>query len=89
MNALRQRGACGNPSARRTFIPIMDQRTDNERRQEAMPGGETRPAIAPPRKPQAWADWLTRRRRAVLVITALIIVVIVSDRALVDQHQRL
>jgi len=56
----------------------MDQRTDSERRQEAMPGGETRPAIAPPRKPQAWADWLTRRRRAVLVVTALVIVLIAA-----------
>ncbi|HUZ32805.1 MAG TPA: HlyD family secretion protein [Xanthobacteraceae bacterium] len=56
----------------------MDQRTDSERRQEAMPGGETRPAIAPPRKPQAWADWLTRRRRAVLVVTALVIALIAA-----------
>ena len=56
----------------------MDQRTDSERRREAMPGGETRPAIAPPRKPQAWADWLTRRRRAVLVITALVIAIITA-----------
>ncbi|MDE1974371.1 MAG: HlyD family secretion protein [Hyphomicrobiales bacterium] len=43
-----------------------------------MPGGETRPAIAPPREPQAWADWLTRRRRAVLVITALVIAIITA-----------
>jgi len=56
----------------------MDQRTDNDRRREAMPGGETSPALAPPRKPQAWADWLTRRRRAVLFITALVIVVIAA-----------
>jgi len=56
----------------------MDQRTDNERRQEAPPGRERRPAIALPRKPQAWIDWMARRRRAVLVVTALIIAAIVA-----------
>jgi membrane fusion protein, multidrug efflux system len=56
----------------------MDQRTDNERRLDAAPDGQTRPALGPARKPQAWADWLTRRRRAVLVVTALIIVAIVA-----------
>ena len=56
----------------------MDQRTDNDRRQDAVPGRERRPAIAPPRKPQAWIDWLARRRRTVLVVTALIIAAIVT-----------
>ncbi len=56
----------------------MDQRTDSERRQDAVPGREKRPAIAPPRKPQAWVDWLTRRRRAVLIVTALAIAAIAA-----------
>ena len=56
----------------------MDQRTDNERPQEAPPGRERRSAIALPRKPQAWIDWMARRRRAVLVVTALIIAAIVA-----------
>jgi len=56
----------------------MDQRTDSERRQDAAPGREAKPAIGQARKPQAWADWMTRRRRAVLTIAALIIAVIVA-----------
>ena len=55
----------------------MDQRTDSERRQDAKPG-ERKPAIVPPRRQQAWADWLTRRRRAVLIVTALVIAVIAA-----------
>ena len=56
----------------------MDQRTDNERRKDATPGREAKPAIGQARKPQAWADWLGRRRRMVLVVAALIIVAIVA-----------
>jgi len=56
----------------------MDQRTDSERRQDAVPGREAKPAIVRARKPQAWADWLAARRRRVLVIAALIILAIVA-----------
>ena len=56
----------------------MDQRTDNERRQDAAPGREVKPGIGQARKRQAWADWLERRRRAVLTLAVLIIVAIVA-----------
>jgi membrane fusion protein (multidrug efflux system) len=56
----------------------MDQRTDNERRQDATPGRDAKLAIGQARKSQAWADWLARRRRMVLIVTALIIVAIVA-----------
>ena len=49
----------------------MDQRTDNERRQETAPGRETR-------KTRSWIDRLRQRRRAVLVVTALIIAALVA-----------
>jgi membrane fusion protein, multidrug efflux system len=51
----------------------MDQRTDNERRQDAPAGREAPPVVVRARKPQAWIDWLAVRRRRVLIITALII----------------
>jgi membrane fusion protein (multidrug efflux system) len=57
----------------------MDQRTDNERRQDAAPGREARLTIgAPMQTKSSWIDRLAKRRRAVLVVTALIIVVIVA-----------
>jgi membrane fusion protein, multidrug efflux system len=56
----------------------MDQRTDSDRRRDTVPGLAARPALGGARKPQAWIDWLARRRRAVLVITALAIVAIVA-----------
>jgi membrane fusion protein, multidrug efflux system len=56
----------------------MDQRTDNERRQDAPPGRDAGLAMVRARKPQAWVDWLAARRRRVLLIAALIIVAIVG-----------
>jgi membrane fusion protein, multidrug efflux system len=56
----------------------MDQRTDNERHQNAVPGREARPAVGAPLQSQSWIDWLAKRRRAVLIVTALIIVAIVA-----------
>jgi membrane fusion protein, multidrug efflux system len=56
----------------------MDQRTDNERRQDTAPGREAKPAIGEARKTQGWLDRLRQRRRMVLVLTALIIVAIVA-----------
>jgi len=56
----------------------MDQRTDSERRPEAAPNRERKPAIMPPRQRQAWVDWLTARRRPVLVVTAIIIAVVAA-----------
>jgi membrane fusion protein (multidrug efflux system) len=78
LNASARVGQAETPLARRTFIPIMDQRTDNERRQDAAPGREARPAIAAPLQTQPWIDRLTKRRRAVLVVAALTIVAIVA-----------
>src|SRR5271170_5626183 len=62
----------------RTLIPLMDQRTDNERRLETAPGRETRPVIGEARKPQSWIDRMRRRRRMILTVTALIIFGIVA-----------
>jgi membrane fusion protein (multidrug efflux system) len=56
----------------------MDQRTDNERRQDTAPGREARPAIGASREAQSWMEWLRQRRRMVLVITALFIVALVG-----------
>jgi membrane fusion protein (multidrug efflux system) len=56
----------------------MDQRTDNEPRQDIAPGREAKPAIGEARKPQSWIDRLRQRRRMVLVVTALIIVALVA-----------
>jgi len=56
----------------------MDQRTDNERRQEPAPGREARPAIGEARKSRSWIDRLRQRRRMVLTLTALIIVALVA-----------
>ena len=66
----------------------MDQRTDNERRQDTGPGREAKPAIGEARK-QSWLGGLRQRRRMVLVVTALLIAALVGRRGLVDQHQRL
>ncbi len=56
----------------------MDQRTDNEPRQDTAPGREAKLAIGEARKPQSWIDRLRQRRRMVLVVTALIIVALVA-----------
>src|SRR5208282_1951485 len=57
---------------------IMDQRTDNERRQDAAPSREAKPAIGETRK-QSWLGGLRqRRRRMVLVVTALLIAALVG-----------
>ena len=64
--------------ARRTFIPLMDQRTDNERRLDTAPGRATRSAIGEVRRPQSWLDRMRARRRMILTIMALIIVGIVA-----------
>ena len=56
----------------------MDQRTDNEPRQDTAPGREAKPAIGEARKTQSWIDRLRQRRRMVLVVTALIIVALVA-----------
>jgi membrane fusion protein, multidrug efflux system len=64
--------------ARRTFIPLMDQRTDNERRLDTAPGRATRSAIGEVRRPQSWLDRMRARRRMILTIVALIIVGIVA-----------
>ena len=56
----------------------MDQRTDNERRQERAPGREAKPPIRDAHKARAWVDSLRARRRQVLTITALIIVALVA-----------
>ena len=64
--------------ARRTFIPLMDQRTDNESRLDTAPGRATRSAIGEVRRPQSWLDRMRARRRMILTIVALIIVGIVA-----------
>jgi len=56
----------------------MDQRTDNERRQDTAPGREAKPAIGETRKTQSWLGGLRQRRRMVLVIIALFIVALVG-----------
>ena len=56
----------------------MDQRTNDERRQDTAPARETRPTKGPAGTPQPWVERLRRRRRMVLVITALIIAIIVA-----------
>ncbi|MGA2818205.1 MAG: HlyD family secretion protein [Xanthobacteraceae bacterium] len=56
----------------------MDQRTDNERRQDTAPGRLASPAIGEARKPQSWLDQMRQRRRMVLIVTALIIAAIVA-----------
>jgi len=56
----------------------MDQRTDNERRQDAAPGREKKPAVGQAQKTQPWADWLQRRRRMVLTVAALVIAAIIA-----------
>jgi len=61
-----------------TFIPSMDQRTSDERRQDTAPARETRPAMGPAAKPQPVVERLRRRRRMVLVVTALIIAIIIA-----------
>ena len=56
----------------------MDQRTDNERRQDTAPGRAAKPAIGETRSNQPWLVRLRQRRRMVLVITALLIVALVG-----------
>jgi len=56
----------------------MDQRTDNERRQDTAPGREAKPAIGTTQDGQPWIDRLRQRRRMVLIVTALIIVALVA-----------
>src|ERR1700733_3699348 len=56
----------------------MDQRTNDERRQDTTPGREARPSTAPAGKPQAVLERPRRRRRMVLVVTALIIACIIG-----------
>jgi membrane fusion protein, multidrug efflux system len=56
----------------------MDQRTNEERRQDTAPARETRPTKGPAGAPPPWVERLRRRRRMVLVITALIIAIIVA-----------
>ncbi len=60
------------------FIPLMDQRTDNESRLDTAPGRATRSAIGEVRRPQSWLDRMRARRRMILTIVALIIVGIVA-----------
>jgi membrane fusion protein (multidrug efflux system) len=64
--------------ARPTFASIMDQRTDNERRQDAAPGREAKPASGETRKTRSWLGGLRQRRRMVLVVTALLIAALVG-----------
>jgi len=56
----------------------MDQRTDNERRQDAAPGREAKPASGETRKTRSWLGGLRQRRRMVLVVTALLIAALVG-----------
>src|ERR1700728_3264680 len=63
--------------ARRTFTSDMDQRTDNERRQDFAPGRE-KPATGGAREGRSWLDRLRQRRRAVLVVALLIIIAVVA-----------
>ncbi len=56
----------------------MDQRTDNERRQDTAPGREAKSAIDEARSTQPWLVRLRQRRRMVLVVTALLIAALVG-----------
>ena len=56
----------------------MDQRTNEQPRQDTAPVRETKPATAPAGKPQAVVGRLRRRRRVVLVMTAVIIAAIIG-----------
>jgi len=56
----------------------MDQRTDNERRQDTAPGRPAPPGIGRAPTNQVWIDKLRQRRRMALVIAALIIAAIVA-----------
>jgi membrane fusion protein, multidrug efflux system len=56
----------------------MDQRTDNERRQDAGPAREARPVVGEVRRTRSWMDRLRQRRRAVLVVTAIVIIAVVA-----------
>jgi membrane fusion protein, multidrug efflux system len=64
--------------ARRTFVPSMDQRTDNERRLDTLPGRDAKPAIGEARKSGSWLDRMRQRRRTILTVTVLIIAAIVA-----------
>ena len=56
----------------------MDQRTDNERRQDTPPGREAKSAIGEARSTHPWLVRLRQRRRMVLLVTALLIVALVG-----------
>jgi membrane fusion protein, multidrug efflux system len=56
----------------------MDQRTDNERRQDIESGREAKSAIGRVQTTQSWVDSVRGRRDLVLTITALIIVALVA-----------
>jgi membrane fusion protein (multidrug efflux system) len=56
----------------------MDQRVDNERRLDTVPGREAKPAIGQARTGRSWLERLRARRRMVLIITALIIVAVAA-----------
>src|ERR1700733_8398802 len=73
-----RRSTSGSSNGALKFIPGMDQRTNDERRQDTAPGREARPAIGPAAKPQAMVERPRRRRRMVLVVTALVIALIVG-----------
>src|SRR6202044_580152 len=77
LGAMR-RSTSGSSEGALKFIPGMDQRTNDERRQDTAPGREARPTTGPAGKPQAVVERPRRRRRMVLVITALIIAVIIG-----------
>src|SRR5208282_2962630 len=78
LTVCRPRSAGGNPFGAPDVRSIMDQRTDNERRQDTAPGREAKPAIGETRKTQSWLGGLRQRRRMVLVITALLIAALVG-----------
>ena len=73
-----RRSTSGSSEGALKFIPGMDQRTNDERRQDTAPGREARPTTGPAGKPQSVVGRPRRRRRMVLVITALIIAVIIG-----------
>jgi membrane fusion protein, multidrug efflux system len=73
-----RRSTSGRSDGALKFIPGMDQRTNDERRQDTAPGREARPAIGPAAKSPAVVERPRRRRRMVLVITASIIAVIIG-----------
>src|SRR5579863_1922918 len=72
------RGTSGKWRGAAITVPVMDQRTDSERRKGPAPSRDTRPATDQSPKPQSWIDGMRRRRRMVLVVTALIIAGIVA-----------